>query len=462
MHHVAVIDIGKTNAKLAIVDATQRREIDVVTTPNKLVQGPPYPHFDVPAIWQFIVESLKSFANKYEIKAITVTTHGACVVLLDEQGKLATPVLDYEHSGPDECRTAYETIRPPFYITGSPPLAGGLNVGAQIYWLYQEQPQLQHKVHSIVMYPQYWTYLLCGVLANEPTSLGAHTDLWIPAEGCLSALADRLNITNKIATPVPSTSVLGTVTTDVSHATGLPADTPVYCGIHDSNASLYTHLTNLQPPFSVVSTGTWVVCMTAGSNTTDLDETRDTLINVSVAGTPVPSAKFMGGREYDYLSTTYNATPTSKVITGVLQKDAFVLPSVESSTGPFPRCDYQWTFDPDLLSAEERYNVISFYLALMTTTCLNLCDSTGPIIVEGPFTKNIPYCAMLHAATDREVSGDTSGSTGTSIGAAILAYPAPANFSGQYRSLTDGFDRTLLKAYSEQWQARTLAHTAQT
>ena len=28
------------------------------------------------------------------------------------------------------------------------------------------------------MYPQYWAYRLTGVLANEVTSLGCHTDLW--------------------------------------------------------------------------------------------------------------------------------------------------------------------------------------------------------------------------------------------------------------------------------------------
>jgi sugar (pentulose or hexulose) kinase len=199
--------------------------------------------------------------------------------------------------------------------------------------------------------------------------------------------------------------------------------------------------------------------MSPGSDKLPLDETRDTLLNVSVQGNPVPSSKFMGGREYDYLSRTYQAEQTDKVITNVLEKEAFILPAVESTTGPFPRTNYLWTIDPLLLSAEERYNVISFYLALMTETCLSLCHSKGPIIVEGPFTKNIPFCTMLNAATGREVSGDTSGSTGTSIGAALLAYPASGATASQYSSLAANTDREVLQAYCKEWQHKTALHS---
>ena len=458
MHHVAVIDIGKTNVKLAVVDADLREEIDILTTPNNTIQNSPYPHFDIPAVWKFVLDGLTQFAKTYDLKAITATTHGACAVLLDKQGELATPVLDYEHDGPDDCKQDYEKIRPPFSQTGSPLLAGGLNVGAQIYWLFQQQPGLKNKVHTILMYPQYWTYRLCGVLANEPTSLGSHTDLWNPTARGYSDLVDTLAITPKMAeTTLPST-IQGVVTPDIASATGLAEDTPVYCGIHDSNASLVPHLKNLQAPFSVVSTGTWVVCMSPGGTTTGLDELRDTLLNVSAFGEPVPSGKFMGGREYDYLSQTYGAVETPQVTDQVLNKGAFILPSVEPSSGPYQNSKYQWTLDPAQLSPEERYNVISFYLALMTHTCLTLCNSNGPIIIEGPFTNNLPYCAMLSASTGRTVSSNVRGSTGTSIGAAILTHPASATLADQYRILAEEIDLAALKTYSKEWQKRTRLH----
>ena len=52
--HVAVIDIGKTNAKLALVRIPDLSEIAVVTRPNTVLPGPPYPHFDTAAHWTSI------------------------------------------------------------------------------------------------------------------------------------------------------------------------------------------------------------------------------------------------------------------------------------------------------------------------------------------------------------------------------------------------------------------------
>ena len=39
--------------------------------------------------------------------------------------------------------------------------------------------------------------------------------------------------------------------------------------------------------------------MAIGGRETALDPARDTLINVNALGDPVPSARFMGGRELD-------------------------------------------------------------------------------------------------------------------------------------------------------------------
>lgn len=58
LSHIAVIDIGKTNAKLALVDLVTLTEIAVVTRPNKILAGPPWPHFDVEGHWQFLLAAL--------------------------------------------------------------------------------------------------------------------------------------------------------------------------------------------------------------------------------------------------------------------------------------------------------------------------------------------------------------------------------------------------------------------
>ena len=129
--HIAVIDIGKTNAKLALVDLGARAEIAVTTRPNRVIPGPPWPHFDTEGHWQFILDGLRDLHARHGVDAISVTTHGASGVLLDAKGGLAAPVLDYEHTGPDTVRGGYDVIRPPFAETGSAALPMGLNLGAQ-------------------------------------------------------------------------------------------------------------------------------------------------------------------------------------------------------------------------------------------------------------------------------------------------------------------------------------------
>ena len=65
--------------------------------------------------------------------------------------------------------------------------------------------------------------------------------------------------------------LLGPVTPAVAAERAFRPATPVYCGIHDSNASLLPHLRNRKAPFAVVSTGTWVIAMAIGGLATRLD-----------------------------------------------------------------------------------------------------------------------------------------------------------------------------------------------
>ena len=47
VRHVAVIDIGKTNAKVALVDLETQTEIALRRTPNTVLRDGPYPHYDI-------------------------------------------------------------------------------------------------------------------------------------------------------------------------------------------------------------------------------------------------------------------------------------------------------------------------------------------------------------------------------------------------------------------------------
>lgn len=450
--HVAVIDIGKTNAKLALVDTTDLREIAVVTRPNRVLPGPPWPHFDLEGHWQFLLAGLADFNRAHGIDAISVTTHGASCVLLDANGNLAAPMLDYEHPGPDQLHTQYDAIRPPFAETGSPRLPMGLNVGAQLFWMFATDPGLKDRTAAILTYPQYWGFRLTGVAASDASSLGCHTDLWNPREGRPSTLADRLGIAGRIAPTLPSAAVLGPMLAEIARATGLKKGTPVHCGIHDSNASLLPHVLTRKTPFSVVSTGTWVISMAIGGAPVTLDPARDTLVNVNALGAPVPSARFMGGREFELLMPGERVTPSEADFAGVLAEGTMLLPAVVGGSGPFQGHSAAWLPHEPAVGSGARMVAVSYYLALMTAECLRLIGHAGTVVIEGPFARNPDYCAMLAVAMQSPVE-TAAGQTGTSQGAALLAAPDAARVNTT--PVTVSPERAaLLARYAALWRER--------
>ena len=447
--HIAVIDIGKTNAKLALVDLATLKEMAVVTRPNIVQPAPPYPHYDVEGHWAFLLDALAQFHREHRVDAISVTTHGACAALLDPTGALATPILDYEHTYPAEIIDAYDAIKPDFAQTGSPKLAGGLNIGAQLHWLFESDPKLKDRTAQIVTYPQYWGHRLTGVTATDVTSIGCHTDLWNPHEGVFSNLPSRLNIHDKIAPVRRPNDILGPVLPEIAKATGLAPDTPVCVGIHDSNASLYPYVTSQSGPMSVVSTGTWVITMSLnGVNAVTLDPSRDTLVNVNAREQAVASARFMGGREFEVIQQGQQVAPSDQDVLAVLESHCMLLPSVETSSGPFQGRQMQWRGGEPQVGTGQRSAALSFYLALMTGTCLNLVAGAGPSIVEGPFARNPAYLAMLHAVTDRPVLTNAAV-TGTSIGAAMLF--GDDAFPPQLDQVDTALPLDLRKAYADLW-----------
>lgn len=448
MTHVAVIDLGKTNAKLALVNAGTLREIAVVTRPNTVRPGPPWPHFDLEGHWDFFLQHLSAFHAKWGVDAISVTTHGAAAVLLDRTGQLAAPMLDYEHKGPDNLAAAYDALRPDFAMTGSPRLPMGLNLGAQLHWMLATDPSLQDRIAHVLTYPQYWGWRLTGQMACDVTSLGCHTDLWLPDERRFSPLVDKLGLTAKIASPRRPNDVLGHLRPEIASVTGLPRETPVTVGIHDSNASLYPYLAARQAPFAVVSTGTWVICMAVGGDAVSPDPTRDVLVNVNALGAPVPSARFMGGREYDMIRQGASE-PKAPDRAAILARRAMILPSVVPESGPYQGRNMRWTSAPE--DACQNDVALAFYLALMTRTCLDLTGAHGPVIVEGPFARNTAYLAMLAAISPDGVETATSA-TGTSAGAALLAVGSVAKPETQAVPLPS--DARALLAYAQDWDTK--------
>ena len=448
---VGVIDIGKSNAKFAVVDLDAHAEIDVRKTPNRVQQTALYPHYDIHGLWDFIRDSIADLNRLHPLDALCVTTHGASAALVDAAGDLALPVLDYEYAGPDSVRAEYDAVRPDFSESFTPRLPAGLNLGAQLFWQQKSFPGEFARTRWIMPYPQYWGFRLTGVPASELTSLGCHTDLWNFETDLYSSLVFRQGWLDRMPEVKPASEVLGLVHPELGQQLGLRPRTPVHVGIHDSNASLLPHLLDHQPPFAVVSTGTWVIATAPGGSLATLDPARDCLANIDALGRPVPSARFMGGREYQQLVGEHPpAHVGDAAIARVLDDPIILHPSVTAGSGPFPDRKSHWNVPAHTLDDETRFVAISFYLAMMTAECLELAGADGNTVIEGPFATNRLFAEMLAAATGRPVESMTSSQTGTSIGAALLARMQPARTRGTVVPVSSA---ARFAGYAAKWRA---------
>jgi len=392
---IAEFDIGKTHTRLSTIDARTGAQTWNVRRATRCVDTPIGRQLDIAGIESWLIETLRTAPGREHIRALVPVAHGAAAVLVDDRGEvLAAP--DYEDPRFESMNAEYDPQRDPFTETYSPALPLGLNLGRQLFYLEMREPELFARAAHILLYPQFWAWRLSEVMASEVTSLGTHTDLWRPHSLSFSQLALRRTWSARLPQRRFAGDALGTAAGSVARAAGLPADCRIACGIHDSNASYLRHLLHRRKHrFAVISSGTWTVVMANKADLGRLRAERDMLANTDAFGSPVATARFMGGREYEAIART-PAPPTIDALRKVIGQQAMALPAFGAG-GPFATCKGRLVRAEPLEDAE-RAALATLYVALMTDRLIESLDAGGDIILDGPFALNPlfgPLLAML-------------------------------------------------------------------
>jgi sugar (pentulose or hexulose) kinase len=423
----AVVDIGKTHARLVLLDEHGQAAAQVQGASASVATAGGWPALDTAATEHWLFDALASLGSeRARLRHLVVTTHGAAVAALAGE-TLALPVPDYEFEGFGE--TAAETLAglDPFDDTLSPVLPRGLNLGLQLDWLTRHEPAALARADTLLPYPQYWAWRLCDERASEVSSLGCHTLLWRPRERRFSDWAIRRGWAARFAPLRAAWDTLGVVRPKLARGLSLPESLQVHTGVHDSNACLARWLRDW-PRLTVVSTGTWVVVMAPGALCQSLDADADELGNVSVRNEVVPTARFMGGREFAALCAGADpalADPT--VLRRLLARQLRVLPAFAGQGGPYRAQadelkDASGAVALDSLAPAERATLASLYVAQVTASIIERLGSAPPVLLEGPFAHNpviVEVLAALLPAGSLHTVADAV--EGTVRGAAMLA-----------------------------------------
>ncbi|MAK60247.1 MAG: carbohydrate kinase [Ponticaulis sp.] len=393
---IVVLDIGKTMSKLSLWTVSG----DLIcreSRPNERRSHGDFDVLDVEGIAPWVIETLGSFSERAMISKIIPVAHGAAFVVVRD-GRLVAPPMDYESSLPTGIAEAYSAERDAFTMSGSPQLSEALNAGAQIYWQEKQMPGLLDG-STLMPWAQYWAWFLSGIDSTEVTSLGCHTDLWDPIRSDFSPMAKRLGWASAFAPKEFAGNAIGTLRKEIADQTGLSEHVKVYCGIHDSNAALVAaraHKEMEEGDRTVLSTGTWFVAMRTPARPFDINNlpaNRDCLLNVDAWNEPIPSARFMGGREIEALigidTRRVDIKPDQpallSAVSGLVAAGSMLQPSFAKGFGPYPNGRGRWIDMPDDWFV--RRSAACLYAAMLASTSLDLIGSHETILLEGRFAE---------------------------------------------------------------------------
>lgn len=458
-----VFDIGKTNAKVSVIDDAGNI-LDQATLKTPHLYTRLYAAFDVDALFDWFMAQLARIGRLYQVERIIPVAHGAGCAFLSADQQLLQPVQDYEASIPLPYAQAYLKVRPEFTETLSPLLPNGLNLGAQIFWHARRDPKFFERVAYILSYAQYWTWRLSGVLCSEVTSLGCHTDLWDPLKGDFSSLAKSEGWAQRFAPVRMAWETAGPLRPELARVAGLTEACAVHVGLHDSNAALALVIARHQADDQdcdtlpvILTTGTWYVAMAPGVAPAAVSESlrpdRDCLVNIDVYGRAVPCARFMGGRALDLITNGQVDVEVSiDDLKAVIDSGAMALPSFIDAGGPFPgRRGEIRGLEVDTPQSRAALGLI--YVALIATTSLEMiAPDNRPLLIEGPAAHNAAFCTLMAALRPAEVLVCDS-SSGVTRGAGAMAFlsghapPAPT-----YRRVKPDLVEAM-QAYRAQWLA---------
>jgi sugar (pentulose or hexulose) kinase len=405
-----VLDIGKTNVKLTFVDSIDNKTIKFFTTKQKNIYRHGIKILNSNSIFEWALKKITYIGRKHNLDKFVCTAHGTSIALISYDDKELLACTDYEYKF-DKLFNSYKKIAPKFNESFSPFLENGLNIGQQIYYLYKKKQKLIKETKYILNYPQYIVWKLTSGFSSEISYVGCHTHLWDFKRNKLSSFVKKIKLEKKFPKIRKAWDTIGQRKIGESNL-------KIINGIHDSNASyLYFKNSDIKN-FTLVSTGTWYIIFNQKTPLKNLNPSLDMLANIDVFGKPVPTMRFMGGREYDHLMGVFKISNKTRAIKDFSFHDYLIYPSYASGGG-FSINKINIGFYEGL-NKGQIYYLICLYISFVINFCLNQMKSSNTIILDGPITKNITIMKILSSLRKKQIVLKNKREIGTTLGATNL------------------------------------------
>ncbi len=430
---IAVFDIGKSNKKLLLFDASLKIVLQQEQQFPETRDDDGFECDDMDVLEQWMKESLSGIVrNKdFVVKALNFSTYGASLMHLDAAGHALTPVYNYLKPMPAEVLDGfYEKYGGPeeFCRNTASPALGMLNSGLQVLWLKRKKPGVYKNIRYSLHLPQYASWLFTGRVASEYTSIGCHTAMWdFDRQAYHPWLKDE-----DIRLPDPESNY---------HVTDIRIEGSMIktgIGIHDSSASLVPYLDGCREQFILVSTGTWCIFMNPFNHEplTAEELRRDTLCYMSVHQKPVKSSRLFLGHIHDVNVEKISAWFGSKH--GDYKNFRPKVEICEKLVREKKHVFFSHGIPPDYIDLQadlsnfntylDAYHHFIFDVASLAIDSLELIlakdDQTRKIFITGGFARNELFVWFMSALLPGKEVICSEIDNATALGAAMTVYEA--------------------------------------
>ncbi len=249
MKHYLGIDIGTFESKGVLVDETGSI-VASASRPHKMLvpQAGWAEHRPNEDWWgEFCFLSNKLIADSQidarSIRAVGNSAIGPCMLPVDKD---ANPLMNgvlygVDGRAADEIETLNRDIGEDRILTLCGNALTSQSVGPKILWLKNKRPDLYAKADKIVSSTTWIVQKLTGNCVVDHYTAANFSPLYrVDRQQWTSELSDAIVPLDKLAKPMWSTDIAGTVTRQAAGQTGLVEGTPVICGTIDAAAEAFS------------------------------------------------------------------------------------------------------------------------------------------------------------------------------------------------------------------------------
>lgn len=286
-----VFDCGATNVRVIAIN-TKGQILASHNMPNETDEDPNMKGgriWDLEKLWGKLFKAAKIVTSNIDtskIAGVTVTTFGVDGTFVDKNGEILYPIISWQCERTTPIMNAIDKYLPLeelYQISGVYPYA--FNTINKFIWFNENKPEVMEQAHRFLFIPSLIIQKLSNAQINDITMLGTSMMSDIGARNLSEKILDKLDINREIFGEFEEPGgKAGEMNAHAAQLTGIPENTPVFLGGHDTQFAIYGSGAELNQP--VLSSGTWEILMTRSSSystgkrelqnnlTTELDPTN--------------------------------------------------------------------------------------------------------------------------------------------------------------------------------------------